>query len=72
MKILKVKWYNYSGVEETVSSPGAVILLKVGSSQPDALLTGKRQQSMSIDGPGTLQSSMGHTLKHNIRHGVCS
>lgn len=54
-----------------MSPPGTVILLKVGGSEPDALLTGKHQQSMSIDGPGTLQSSMRHTLKHNIRDGVC-
>lgn len=45
-------------------SPGAVVLLKIGSSQPDTLFTGKHLQSMSIDGPGTLQSSMCHTLKH--------
>lgn len=50
-------------------SPGAVVLLKIGSSQPDTLFTGKHLQSMSIDGPGTLQSSMCHTLKHKIRHG---
>ena len=47
-----------------------MIFLKIGSSQPDALLTGKHLQSMSIDGSGTLQSSMGHALKHNIRYGV--
>lgn len=41
-----------------------MILLKVRSSKPDAFLTGKHLQSVSIDSPGTLQSTMGNTLKH--------
>lgn len=45
--------------------PGAMIFLKVGSSQPHTLFTGEHLQSMGIDGSGTLQGSMGHTLKCN-------
>lgn len=45
--------------------PGAMVLLKVGSSQPHTLLTGKHLQGVGINGPGTLQRPMGHTLKHN-------
>lgn len=46
-------------------SPSAMILLKVSSPQPDTLFTGEHLQCMSVDGPGTLQSSMGHTLKQH-------
>lgn len=47
-----------------------MILLKVGSSQPNTLFTGKYLEGMGIDGPGTLQSSMGHTLKTTHTHTV--
>lgn len=44
-------------------SPGAMVLLKVGSSKPDTFFAGEHLESMGIDGPCTLQRSMGHTLK---------
>lgn len=64
--MISAEWVN---INSFLLSPSAVILLKVSSPQPDTLFTGKHLQCMSVDGPGTLQSSMGHTLKHNIRHG---
>lgn len=45
--------------------PGAMIFFKIGSAEPDALFTGKHLQSVGVDGPGTLQRSMGNTLQHN-------
>lgn len=44
--------------------PGAVVFLKVGCAEPDALFTGEHLQSVGVYGPGTLQSAVGNTLKH--------
>lgn len=44
-------------------SPGAVVLLKVGGSEPDAFFTGEHLQSVSVDGPGALQRAVGHALQ---------
>lgn len=48
-------------------SPGAVILLKVGRSEPHTFLAGEHLQGVSVDGPGALQRSVGHALKHSRR-----
>lgn len=42
-----------------------MIFLKIGSTEPDTLFTGEHLQSVGVDGPGTLQRSMGNTLQHN-------
>lgn len=47
--------------------PGAVVFLKVGGAEPDALFTGEHLQGVRVDGTCTLQGAVGNTLKHKQR-----
>lgn len=46
--------------------PGAMVLLKVGGSQPHTLLAGEHLQRVGIDGSRTLQGTVGHTLERQV------
>lgn len=60
----KERDYKYVNKRRNEEIPGAVALLKIRSSEPNAFFAGKHLESVCVNGSGTLKGSVGHTLKH--------